>query len=254
MTTAINDLIGVGWDVRGWQSRKQATAVARFRRESKQIEWLGVSELFRFTVGSAPGFIELAEPAVGLELAQQLFSHEHITIAIDAPLSFPISFQHLIEGKAKELSVPEREIENKLAYRDCERWVKEHYNKKPLSAPFDKLGNNASLAISVAQNLEKQHFMKVPQTSLQSKRAVIEVYPGLVKTGTERILPAIPELEKYIPKSLEVGTDQYDAAICALLALLFQGVGSYIDLPELVPIHEGFNSVEGWIYTFPLTI
>jgi len=237
--------------VRGWLGPKQATAVARLRLGSREVEWLGVSEPFRFTVGSSPGFTVLSEPAVGAEVSEELFSSPKLSIAIDAPLSFPNDFRSLLDGKWAGQVVPSKEIENRLAYRACERWVKREFNKKPLSAPFDKLGNNATLAMSVAGQLQREGFMLVPQATKHAVRAVIEVYPGLVKTGLKKVAPVIPELERHIPRELEVGTDRYDAAICALLALLFLGGGAELGLPDLEPFPDDADPEEGWIFALP---
>ena len=85
--------------------------------------------------------------AVGADQIVNLRSTPKLAVAIDAPLAFPNKFRNLLSGKALVQTVPVTEIENRLAYRDCERWVEKQFGKKPLSATFDKLGNNASLAI-----------------------------------------------------------------------------------------------------------
>ena len=71
---------------------------------------------------------------------------ERVSLAIDAPLAFPRAFHGLLQGKLATEQVPEDEMTNPYAYRDCERWLHEQYGKKPMSASFDKLGNNATLA------------------------------------------------------------------------------------------------------------
>ena len=45
------DLIAIGWDVRGWQNCNQATAVVRLEAGSREVEWLGISEPFRLNAG-----------------------------------------------------------------------------------------------------------------------------------------------------------------------------------------------------------
>ncbi len=245
------DLVAIGWDVRGWQSSDQATAVARLGSDSRQVEWLGISNHFRLKEGSVPGFEALAKPAVGAEQIENLRSAPKLVVAIDAPLAFSNEFKSLLNGKASIQTVPKTEIENRLAYRDCERWVKKKFGKKPLSASFDKLGNNASLAMSAASALQKEGFAIVPQSAKQADRAVIEVYPGLVKSGPRKIDPATPQLALHLPKHLKQGTDQYDAAICAIVGLVFLGGGRRLDLPDLVPFPTDANRGEGWIFTLP---
>ncbi len=246
-----HDIFGVGWDVRGWRSRQQATAVACLRAGATSIEWLGHSNLFAFGDGSTPDFMALTVPSVGTDLAFELSKSSRIAIAIDAPLAFPIQFQKLLNGEINSVPVAASEIENPLAYRACERWIKKEFNKKPLSASFDKLGNNASLAIAVTQNLYKEGFLLIPQKSNASNRAVIEVYPGIVKIDYKRNNPVIPTLSKHIPENITLGTDEYDAAICALHALLFLGAGKALSLPNLTHYHDNMDRKEGWIYTLP---
>lgn len=197
------------------------------------------------------GFEALAVPAVGAENVANLRSAPKLVVAIDAPLSFPKAFRNLLNGKASTQSVPATEIESRLAYRDCERWVKKEFGKKPLSAPFDKLGNNASLAMSVASALQQEDHTVVPQSAERAARAVIEVYPGLVKAGSRKADPAIPEVARHLPENLDEGTDRYDAAICAVVALVFLGGGAQLGLPDLVPFPHGADPEEGWIFTLP---
>ena len=143
------------------------------------------------------------------------------------------------------------EIENPFAYRDCERWVHQEFGKKPLSAAFDKLGNNATLAITVARALRKEGFSLLPQDANTAEKAVIEVYPAIVKRGAKKIDRAIGALEKHIPHELEPGTDIYDAAICALIGAIHAGWGADHGLPALTSIPDGYDPKEGWIYSLP---
>ncbi|MEW6669397.1 MAG: DUF429 domain-containing protein [Thermodesulfobacteriota bacterium] len=243
-------LVALGWDVRGWLNSQQATAVARLAAGSRSIEWL-VSEPFSFDKGSIPGFVALAVPAVGDAIAAELRSAQNMAIAIDAPLAFPKDFSDLVSGKEARHPVPAKELENRLAYRDCERWVAGEFGRKPLSAPFDKLGNNASLAMSVVHELAREGFVVVPQRKSHADRAVIEVYPGIVKRGARRSDPAVPGLARHLPEGLEPGTDRYDAAICAVLGLVYLGGGPKLDLPNLVAFPAGADPSEGWIFTLP---
>lgn len=116
---------------------------------------------------------------------------------------------------------------------------------------FKGWGNNASLALAVVQNLHNEDFLLIPQKSNGSNRAVIEVYPGIVKTEYKRNNPVIPSLINHIPDYLKLGSDEYDAAICALHALLFLGAGHALSLPELTHYRDDMNREEGWIYTLP---
>lgn len=246
-----NDIISIGWDVRGWQSKQQATAVLKVSIESNKYEWLGVSELFSFTQGLKPSFDQLLCPAVGEDLYQQLLRQKKITLAIDSPLGFSQDYINLLQGKNTNINVPSSEIENTLAYRDCERWVAKNYDKKPLSGAFDKLGNNATLAMSLTENLKRDDFVLVPQNTNHAHRSIIEVYPGICKSGKQRVSPAISSIARILPSEVIPGTDQYDAAICAVIGALYSGGSEVLDLPMLEPIPKTINLKEGWIYGLP---
>ncbi len=129
--------------------------------------------------------------------------------------------------------------------------MKQTYGKKPLSAAFDKLGNNATLAISLCQELRKIGFSVIPQDKDKATRAAIEVYPGIVKAGNRKIDRAIGPVDRHIPSDLEAGTDEYDAAICAILGVAYAVGGNLMGLPNLVQPPSGQNVSEGWIYSLP---
>lgn len=245
-------VIAIGWDVRGWRSRDQAVAVLAFDDDSSSLHWLGVSGQFQFSVDKPLGLSSLIEPAIGGQLDSINLKNTQIVIGIDAPLAFPRKFVELFLAKNEStIFPPDKEINNSLAYRDCERWVYEQHSKKPLSAAFDKLGNNATLALCMAQSLKTEGFKIIPLDVNTSDRAVIEVYPGITKRGKKKIDRAIKSVDRHIPAKLSPGTDQYDAAICAILAATFAGKGSDLELPDLVPPDSRFDNNEGWIYGLP---
>lgn len=244
-------VVSIGWDVRGWRSKEQATAVLGIFPETPKVRWLGISPLFPFKPGTPLGFDSLVVPAVGEEGADLIRNCPVITIAIDAPLAFPADFIRLIEGEAITQIPTKREIDNPLAYRACEHWVHDAHGKKPLSSSFDKLGNNATLAMSICNSLREEGFSVVPQDGDLNRHTAIEVYPGITKVGPKKINRAIPPVDAHIPPNLEPGTDQYDAAICAIMGAVYGGGGSVLSLPDLgMPLVE-MNPTEGWIFSFP---
>lgn len=241
--------IVIGWDVRGWMSKEQAVAVLRVLDD--RIEWLGFCERFRFSQSEPLNLSSLINPAFEGDTPSGITDFTEIIVAIDAPLAFSSGFCALVEGKLQFLEPPKSEIDNKLAYRDCERWVREQFNKKPLSASFDKLGNNASLAISLASGLKREGFSLVPQDGTPSTRSIIEVYPGLTKNGMGRHHAVISSLAPYMPIQFEPGTDIYDAAICALLGAVYSGWGRALNIPSLMQPIADYDMTEGWIYCLP---
>ena len=177
---------------------------------------------------------------------------QRVVVAVDAPLSFPAQFRRLLSGEGVEFLVPDREIESELAYRETDRHVHERLGKKPISAAFDKLGNNATVAMVHARRWhECDEFSVPPLTEVRNPdRVIIEVYPALAKdrrTGEARGI-----LSSLIPSEAKRGTDAYDAAICALHAAKF-GCGQALqEIPPLVgpePVTEVIAE-EGWIYYF----
>ena len=64
-------------------------------------------------------------------------------------------------------------------------------------------------------------------------------------------MPAIEPVHQLIPDDIVIGTDQYDAAICAIMAAVYAGSSSQLQLPNIVPFQQGFNRSEGWIYGLP---
>ncbi len=241
--------IVIGWDVRGWMSNEQAVAVLALSGDS--IEWLGYCERFKFPLSKPFSLSSLLTPAFDSHLLPGVLECTEIVIAIDAPLAFSSGFCALVNGRPQPNSPPKSEIYNPLAYRACERWIRDQFNKKPLSASFDKLGNNASLAISFASSLKHERFSLVPQEGTRSSRSIIEVYPGLTKIGMARKHPAIPPLAQEIPAEMEPNTDIYDAAICALLGAIYLGWGRELAIPDLVQPIDGIDKAEGWIYCLP---
>lgn len=242
------DAIGIGWDVRGWQGNAQAVAVVGWQARERQLHWLGVSPLFRLSSRVAPNLDALLRPALHNELdLMQVLACPQLALGIDAPLAFPRALGELLAGRGSECAVPQREIDNPYAYRDCERWLHQQYGKKPLSATFDRLGNNATLALSMLPRLADLQL--VPARVPEADRAVLEVYPALAKVGG-RASMARADLVASLPPDLMPGTDRYDAALCALMALQYAAKGTVSLLPPLLDAPEGFPLDEGWVYHF----
>lgn len=243
-------IIAIGWDVRGWRGNQQAVAVLKI--DSGQIEW-NISGDFQFEVNVPLSLSSLLEPALGINYHPYIADADKIIIGIDAPLAFSTKFKQLLNDDTSEFIPTLSQITNPLAFRRCEQWVKETYGKMPLSASFDKLGNGATLAISVAHSLRNEGFQLVPQDILKSDRAIIEVYPGIHKAGPNRASVAISPIHRLIPSDYLPGTDQYDAAICAITAAVHAGAGYQFNLPELSKFQVNFDSAEGWVYGLPAT-
>lgn len=228
--------IGIGWDVRGWQSKAQAVAVVGWT-PGRPLSWLGISPLFRLSSRREPDLRALLAPALtDPEMLARVLAHPSVSLGIDAPLTFPSAFVELLRSGRGPSHIPEREIDNPYAYRDCDRWIYRQYAKRPLSASFDRLGNNATLAMAM-----------LPALTQGEGVSTIEVYPALAKEAG-RASVALPELRAHLPQHLIPGTDPYDAALCALMALQHASTGACEALPKLVAPVAGMD--DGWIYHF----
>jgi hypothetical protein len=248
MTTEHMDAIGIGWDVRGWQGNAQAVAVVGWQAREQRLHWFGVSPLFRLSSRVAPDLDALLRPALQDEMRlMQVLACPQLALGIDAPLAFPRALAELLAGRGGDYAVPQREIDNLYAYRDCERWLHRQYGKKPLSATFDRLGNNATLALSMLPRLADLQL--VPSRVPQAERAVLEVYPALAKV-VGKASPARAEIAASLPEDVTPGTDRYDAALCALMALQYAAKGTVSSLPPLVSPVADFPLDEGWVYHF----
>lgn len=241
--------LAIGWDVGGWLGKKQAVAVIEVRNDGtwQYVGTSAPSSLRRRTKTSVLDLVRMA----WADAPANVFVGRTVAIAIDAPLSFPRAFVDLLAGAAAEPPSSDREIDNELAYRDCDRFIYgEHDGKKPLSASFDKLGNNATVAMVLTRQWSEgaEPFVVLPfEPTRQPRREIIEAYPALMKSKgvvVDRIRDLLP------PRLREVGRnvtqDEQDAAVCALVALAHLEVADR-KLPRLVgPIAD--QSSDGWIY------
>lgn len=243
-------VIAIGWDVRGWRGTQQAVAVISLDLSDKLEPQWWVSDDFQFKQAEPLCLASLLKPALGDGYPPLIESADRVVIGIDASLAFPRGFIDLLNHTDSEFVPSATEMDNPLAYRDCERWIYQTHGKKPLSASFDKLGNGATLAMAVCNGLRKEGFSVIPQDADQASRSVIEVYPAIVKSEARRASAAIDIIHQLIPDDLALGSDQYDAAICAIVAAVFAGAGPRLGLPDLVGFDPHFERAEGWVYSF----
>jgi len=234
-------LIGLGWDVGGWQGNNQRFAVAVW--DCTNIEWptkpfsTKLSEL-----GNDPAALDKLWPRL---IGRQIQPTDTVVIGIDAPLGWPVAFKDLPCGPAQFPGLPNRQIKNRFAYRETERYIHRHYNKIALSAPFDKLGNNATVAVAYAQEWVRQGYHLLPQQGqVLTRRTIIEVYPALEKSRNPIGNDIVKNALVHVPPA------PYDAEICALLALSMADQESKTGLPRLVsPVGDAtVLQQEGWIY------
>lgn len=221
-------------------------------------DWVLVGNAASFAIrdlqdrgGGLLELIRIAWPAAPSDALTQY----RIVLAIDAPLGFPVAFRDLLLRKPVSDMAPDSQIGNLLAHREAERWILKTFKKRALSASFDKLGNNATVAMYYAARWSEQATMAIVpfQQEQPDGHVIIEVYPALVKKpgGTE----CYSRFQCLLPDGLQPGTDEYDAAICAVLASIFASPrpdeggdpATLVGPPE--HIDDATVKAEGWIYT-----
>jgi predicted nuclease with RNAse H fold len=255
----------IGWDVGGWEGSHDGLAALR---------WAGDGHL---KLCAEPRCVRLSDELGNEFGVEDLLAacgvaqpRNRVVIGIDAPLGWPAEFVRLVKGSSQQTDpyLPKRrgEIGNRLAYRHTDRVVHCRFRKKPLSAAFDKLGNNATKAITLCHLLRRNSgAVIVPQEEDAGQPVVIcEAYPALWKEGGARdgalLASAAEALARVHMPAL--GTDEADAVLCALTAACYdnqtRGLGR--ELPALwfpgdeptgvdgEPDEAGIVRQEGWIY------
>lgn len=241
-------IIGIGWDVGGWMGNNHGVAICEWDPATNTIDWRGTPTEIAIPKNgiSLQHLIGTVDPTFSLDDRSQYI------IGVDAPLGYPKAFIQFINGEINPVEKSEKEIYNPLAYRYTDRVIYETIGKKPLSAVFDRIGNNATAAISHAHMWEKRDGFKIYPMAKQvktDKKIIIEVYPALVKAS--KASEAHANLRQYLPTNVKPGTDAYDACICALYAIAFGADDAPLPSIAHPPAHaEEVVKEEGWIYYF----
>ncbi|ALC90309.1 hypothetical protein AM500_11320 [Bacillus sp. FJAT-18017] len=238
-------VIGIGWDVGGWLGNNHGVAACVWEEGMGSVEWIGSPSSIALPEDRLLRIPELVK-AISKEYALIEDDETMIVIGVDAPLSFPSAFAQLLGGADVDIRKPAREIDNIFAYRDTDRHIHAVFGKKPLSATFDRIGNNATVAMAHIKMWEKEgDFVTYPfhPSNAENNKVILEVYPALVKE--RKSTEAFPGIKQLLPTGLVPGTDAYDAAICALYAIAFGSSGT--PLPALVGPN---GTCDGWIYHF----
>lgn len=236
--------LAIGWDVGGWAGKKQGLA-AFIVRPGRTPELVAPPLVRR--IGAHKGGIRLADfvALAGVDTAAAI-EDLRLVIAIDAPLGFPKAFRDLLGGNPEAGWRGGRQLENPYALRETDRHIEARF-KLPLSAPFDKLGNNATVAMHHVARWRVEDGLQVPPFDRPDghQPAAIEVYPAIVRQSPTGSRP-----DWYRELAGEWATrsdDAGDAVVCAALALAWAHPYEW-GLPRLqgptVPLPGG----EGWIY------
>lgn len=250
-------ILVIGWDVGGWMSSNHGFAVLEYYLNKKKLDWIGwldnqsiaEDELLDFKsviadCGLNPGEKEREESGF-------LQDYHQIILGVDAPLGLPYKYHKFINNQDNIILRPDREINNPLAYRRTDRRLYKKFSKKPLSATFDRLGTNYTVAIAhIRRWKQKYDFKLVPQEARDAVRQVVEVYPGILKR-LESEFACCQKFFRLLPEEISDENHSYDAALSALqsLAVLLAGEGELPDMKSPERIDE-ITAAEGWIF-FP---
>lgn len=261
------DAVYIGWDVGGWEGSRDALAA---------VVWGGHGAI---ELAGAPARVCLRDVLVSgrcsvddlLAQCGAKCSWSRAVIGIDAPLGWPDEFaRHVATPLSRAPTYWPREpgeIGNRLAYRCCDRVVHERCGKKPMSAVFDRLGNNATKALTACRMLAAAHKALVsPQQGLTGRVILIEAYPALWKQGAAKAGKPVDAAAAALSECAmpAAGSDELDALLAALSAACYDnqvrelGLGlPALHMPDDVQ-PDGAGKVipreticrEGWIY-FP---
>lgn len=225
-------VIGIGWDVGGWQGSNHGWAACRWTSDNT-VEWMGDPTTLRIPDGGRLELDDVIQRLTGCSLSS--LQSERLVIAVDAPLSFPRAFKELLGGKSFDFVRPPREIDSRLAYRDTDRHVHAENGRKPLSAAFDRLGTNSTVAMVHIHHWKQQWQFSVARgaSSGHGRWDIIEVYPALAKYKRDSNA-ALPGIAHLLPAEGQLNQDSFDAAICALHAVQFGADDRFEELPPLV--------------------
>jgi len=248
--------LAVGWDVGGWQGRNQAIAILRY--EDDRWNWFGEARAFSLTELPADNTSLVDFIRMGCKDApDDVLDRYNVTIAIDALLGLPLAFQKFVAGERIDRPLTKKYIDNSLSFRTTDQSVHSTYCKMPLSASFDKLGNNSTVAITYANAWSRQHGVAVLpfDAPVDHRHVAIEVYPALVKVpGTTECMA---RFNQFMQGTENLISHARDAAICAVFASAWPhprlaDSGSPLRLlgPDADMDMETI-SAEGWIYAPP---
>lgn len=242
-------IFALGWDVGGWMGDKNSFVLIKINNNKDKLDWFFCNNNFQIDNGELFNLNDIFKKLYKREIPDNI----SLVIGIDAPLSFSVEFVNFLKNKNSYIKKPKKEIFNPLAYRSTDRYIYNKYGKKTLSAAFDRLGNNATVAISHIRYWEKDYDLKINQNNfIKDKINIIESYPALLKPS--KYEKAFKSIDKMIPEDISIGTDKYDAALCALMAVQFGCENNFKKLPKLKypPSEKNIYQKEGWIYHFEI--
>lgn len=234
----------LGWDVGGWEGSKDGLAALQWSKPG-QLQLLAAPTKTRLKPQIAAGELTFERM---LALCADTASADRPVLGIDAPLGWPAEFTRLVADEPADppfyLPAENGEINNHLAYRISDRIVYQLSGKKPMSAVFDRLGNNATKAVTACRLLLANNDNTILATGRMpvAQHVIIEVYPALWKRHASKA----SRLNNKAAQALTncdlppAGSDERDAVLAALTAACYdnQARGLQRNLPALYTADE----------------
>lgn len=231
MTTG-SDPVFIGWDVGGWNCEKNPNsrdALVALDGSGARIgqPWRGN---LRQTLNSA------ATPADFLTAILALCKLPapplvQATIAIDAPLGFPVAFSQLIAGGLPESQISQSAA-NPYLYRATERRLVAE-GVMPLSAVKDMIGSQSTKAMHAAARFTRRIAPGVWSDGAHLTQ--IETYPALCRSR------ARGRFNDLATATTAREADILDAEVCAQIARAFVQRPDWLEPPPAdVPASEGW--------------
>jgi hypothetical protein len=237
-------VIAIGWDVGGWRGTRQGLATVAWSQEHGFTVYC-VRRSQSLAKLAKAGQLEDFDQFVKIASGGASAASHRVVLAIDAPFGFPFAFRQLLAGATSRVNVARGILDNPYAFRRTDLRIKDRF-KMPLSASFDKLGNNATVAMHSLSIWRAAGLRVLPFDEDDGESAIaLEVYPAVAGPG-QGLLPMW--LDPLLSCSAaHPDMHQRDAVICAGLAMAYAQPG-LAGLPRLRGPEDDLPEGEGWIY------
>jgi len=243
----------VGWDVGGWncdRNRTSRDAVCAIAGDLENLElvgipWRGAIRAQLLNADGRPDFL--------LNLLEIHETFEHIVVAIDTPLGWPVSLQGLITSANQNVAVPDEPGLNPFLFRGTERALNQA-GIATLSAVRDQIGSQSTKGQTFLTSLGFERSQNRVGEWRKGIWTAIETYPApcyhspLETCYAERLR----RQDRFLTATragawVNVASDLADAVMCAVVAAVFHEDPSQLRGPTSEQKADAAR--EGWIWT-----
>jgi hypothetical protein len=240
----------IGWDVGAWMSKKgDALWILDGQSHSYGKPEHGNWGKYIEEARTAEDFLGCLFKHCGPDLPPDTTA---VTLAIDAPLAFPVGFRELLTGVCLFPEPLKTAIDNPYLFRRTEAFAARQRKRNPLSPLQDMIGSQTTKIAHVLTKFGmKNDGLGVWQVLGEGglKIDVIEAYPAMCKESQKgEVLPGrLKELyDKITAQHSPANGDEKDALICALIGHLHRHERDKLHQPR----PDNYHPDEGWIW-FP---